>query len=1038
MVSYAFTSLLGTANPSFSTNITDLEIAWINGQARLYTAALPGPGAGYAAFDISQSSGPASLMALQGYSSFIAHHSSAHLAVFANQSGGANLIAAGLTPSGWAGYALTGSGSFGGSLNSPLSVDPIALTGLTVAGTTYLYMAVEGSSLPQGYVLGGNGTLTALSNSGLVLGGANQDDLTTVATAAGTYLVSVSASGNMISSYSVGANGALTLAGQTSSQIGTGFSKPTEVDSLTIGGTSFVIVAASESSSLSVFRMLPTGELYHADHVVDSLTTRFAGATALATLQIGSQGFVFVGGSDGGVEVMTLLPDGRLIGLLTIADTATMSLDHVAALAVAQVGARTQLFATSATEGGITQLDINLGPVGITVNQTAGVQTGTAANDLLVAGTGTTSIYGGQGDDLIVAGGQAGAAQLYGGAGADVFVLSPSTSVLTVMDYQAGIDRLDLTSFPMLRNIGQLTISSTATGAEIQYQGTTIRIESFDGNPIPVTAFAQSQMLHLTRFSPVQTTTTLSGTPGQDTLLAGTDDTSLLGLAGDDLLVGAVGNDLLDGGLGNDTLIGGLGRDRLLGGLGNDWLFAGAGNDLLDGGDGDDLLDGEDGNDTLFGGAGSDSLNGIVGDDYIEGGDGTDHVWSGSGNDTVYGGNDADAIAGVDGNDVLYCDAGNDILWGDLGNDTLYGGTGWDTLHGGDGLNLLDGGDDGDLIYGGALDDRIYGGNGHDYVLGIGGSDLIYGGSGNDSITGMDGNDSLYGDDGDDLLWGDDGDDFLYGGNGSDTLHGWNGTNFLDGGADADTLFGGPLNDLLYGGGGDDFILGVDGNDSIWGGDGNDYINGILGNDSCFGGEGNDAITGNDGEDIIMGDNGDDILWGDFGNDSLYGGAGNDTLHGGPGLNYLDGGANDDLIFGERQDDLIQGGDGQDVLVGIDGADTIYGGNGNDALIGLAGADRLYGGAGADCFVYGSAADAGIGTGSDVIFDFTKGQDKISFAGMGLTFAGVGSSGASNELHYYATGGGSVLWADVTGDGAADFTIWLQGIYTLSSADFYL
>ena len=79
MASYAFTGLLGTANPSFTTNVTDLEVTWINGQARLYSAALPSPGAGYAALDITQSSGPASLIALQGYSSFITHHSSAHL-----------------------------------------------------------------------------------------------------------------------------------------------------------------------------------------------------------------------------------------------------------------------------------------------------------------------------------------------------------------------------------------------------------------------------------------------------------------------------------------------------------------------------------------------------------------------------------------------------------------------------------------------------------------------------------------------------------------------------------------------------------------------------------------------------------------------------------------------------------------------------------------------------------------------------------------------------------------------------------------------
>ena len=55
------------------------------------------------------------------------------------------------------------------------------------------------------------------------------------------------------------------------------------------------------------------------------------------------------------------------------------------------------------------------------------------------------------------------------------------------------------------------------------------------------------------------TTTTLSGTSGNDSLTGSSADDSILGLAGNDSILGLAGNDTLLGGLGNDTLDGGAG-----------------------------------------------------------------------------------------------------------------------------------------------------------------------------------------------------------------------------------------------------------------------------------------------------------------------------------------------------------------------------------------------------------------------------------------------------------------------------------------------
>ena len=66
------------------------------------------------------------------------------------------------------------------------------------------------------------------------------------------------------------------------------------------------------------------------------------------------------------------------------------------------------------------------------------------------------------------------------------------------------------------------------------------------------------------------------------------DGNTLTGTSGDDVLVAGSGNNILNGGDGNDVLTAGSGNNTLNGGSGNDLLFSGPGNDLLDGGAGID------------------------------------------------------------------------------------------------------------------------------------------------------------------------------------------------------------------------------------------------------------------------------------------------------------------------------------------------------------------------------------------------------------------------------------------------------------------
>ncbi|WP_414923008.1 beta strand repeat-containing protein, partial [Pseudomonas sp. IT-P294] len=157
------------------------------------------------------------------------------------------------------------------------------------------------------------------------------------------------------------------------------------------------------------------------------------------------------------------------------------------------------------------------------------------------------------------------------------------------------------------------------------------------------------------------------------------DGHTLTGTAGDDVLVAGTGNNVINAGDGNDVLTAGSGNNELHGGAGNDLLFSGPGNDLLDGGPGIDTVSYAHATAGVTvdlslttaqntGGAGTDTLTGIenlVGSNF---------------NDSLTGDSHNNVINGGLGDDILNGGGGDDILIGGLGNNTLTGGPGADTF----------------------------------------------------------------------------------------------------------------------------------------------------------------------------------------------------------------------------------------------------------------------------------------------------------------------------------------------------------------------
>ncbi|MCP9481307.1 hypothetical protein NNA36_04975 [Shimia sp. CNT1-13L.2] len=247
----------------------------------------------------------------------------------------------------------------------------------------------------------------------------------------------------------------------------------------------------------------------------------------------------------------------------------------------------------------------------------------------------------------------------------------------------------------------------------------------------------------------------------------------------------------------------------------------------------------------------------------------------------------------------------------------------------------------------------------------------------------------------------------VFGNSGDNTVTSWGVTAFNAKEGD-DVAYGSLYDDFFNGNSGNDTLLGAGGDDTIWGG------------------RGDDEMEGGNGADHLSGDRGKDYLNGDDGDDSLYGREGSDTLD------------------GEEGNDLLWGGAGADEINGSLGNDTLVGHKGDDTLSGGAGVDVLTGGIGADVFVWSDGAESGLGSDSDTVTDFTRGQDLLDLSDIGVgafSFLGRGNpftASGDMEARIVRNGSDLRLLLDVDGDGGTDARIILTDVSNLTASDFIL
>jgi Ca2+-binding RTX toxin-like protein len=470
-------------------------------------------------------------------------------------------------------------------------------------------------------------------------------------------------------------------------------------------------------------------------------------------------------------------------------------------------------------------------------------------------------------------------------------------------------------------------------------------------------------------------------------------------------------------------------KDVITGSAGNDTLLAGGGDDLIIGGLGDDRMDGGDGVDTvsyatLLGGITADLFAGTVssteGLDTITGIEG---VIGSKGNDTIVVGAQFGTVAGTidaaggasDTLDLSHATLGLRI---DLANTSNQLKTdipgavlkGFENVIGSEAADSLKGSAVANRVEGGAGDDTIDGGAGNDILIGGAGVDNIDGGKDSDTVVFDDpfgvtvtlNNDkevTAIGGLGEDRLKNV---EHLTGGAGNDVFGGDGNANALSGGGGNDTLAGDAGNDTLIGGIGDDIMTGGVGNDTVTYGDATSGILIDLNNGAASGGAGQDKLSG---VEVVVGSNADDKFILDVGQAFL---SGITTIKGGAGFDslivtgsaalingiltwtdtaglkhtinvsefediFIDTKNNTNAQIPDKNGGISQTGSGDDTIKGSAGADKITAGAGNDSITGGAGNDTIDGGAGKDTIDGGAGID---------LVSFAAAQGAVSFDGL--------------------------------------------------------
>ncbi|MEM7212484.1 MAG: ExeM/NucH family extracellular endonuclease [Pseudomonadota bacterium] len=271
---------------------------------------------------------------------------------------------------------------------------------------------------------------------------------------------------------------------------------------------------------------------------------------------------------------------------------------------------------------------------------------GNSGNNLVTGGLGNDRVDGRAGNDTVI--GDQGNDILEGGAGADVFVATEDNGNDIILDFEDGVDLIDLTTLGL--GFDDLVVSGT-TNATVSFAGGSITINGVNVVDLSAADFIEP--------AGAPSVPVVSGTDGDDNISLLSGPVEIRGLGG---------NDLLRAFSGDVTLVGGEGDDRMYvydadtvmienAGEGTDTVYTRVSITL-----GDNIEIGATNNGDAIDITGNASDNRLTGNDnsnVLSGLAGVDRIVAGGGNDTVDGGTGVDFLEGGAGADVFLFEIGD-------------------------------------------------------------------------------------------------------------------------------------------------------------------------------------------------------------------------------------------------------------------------------------------------------------------------------------------------------------------------------------------
>ena len=353
-----------------------------------------------------------------------------------------------------------------------------------IAGKTFVLVSKRGDNHLYSYLVTDEGDFLEASSAGdddtVTLG--DITDFVSVIIQGKTFVAVTSAFDGGVTMYRISENGVLSYRDTVFPADGGGFTYPQEISFVEAGGNTYLIMIAAGTSTITVYGVGNAGRLQEVDHTIDTLSTRFEGASQLETITHNGRSFVFVAGNDDGITVFELLADGNLLHVLTYEDNFDVALTNVSAITLTIIEGKIHVFVAGA-EDGVTQFIFDPDALGDSIVGTTGkdVISGTAFDDYLFGGRRGDTIDGGAGDDRIDGGG--GKDYLTGAAGADTFVFVADGRNDFIMDFEDGTDRIDLSGYDQIGTLDDLTIKTRAWGVLIEIRGEKLKVIA-DGSDV--------------------------------------------------------------------------------------------------------------------------------------------------------------------------------------------------------------------------------------------------------------------------------------------------------------------------------------------------------------------------------------------------------------------------------------------------------------------------------------------------------------------------------------------------------------------------